>query len=135
MLKKFTFILLLTICYGTSNAQQVVGRKELLSLPLGQHTVDNVQVKEIMFNPGQRAPRHLHPCPIVGYVAEGSVIYQIEGKPAQTLHQGDAFYEPANTAIARFDNASTDKPLKFIAFYLANGDQPLIQMLPASDEK
>jgi len=119
----------------TSNAQQAAGRKDLLSITLGRQSVDNVQVKEITMNPGQHAPRHQHPCPVVGYVAEGSVIYQIQGQPAQTLHQGDAFYEPANTAIARFDNASADKPLKFVAFYLTNGDQPLIHMLPVSKEK
>lgn len=135
MQKQLTLILLLTMAYITSNAQKAVDRKDLLSVTFGRQSVDNVQVKEITFNPGQRAPRHQHPCPIVGYVAEGSVIYQVEGKPAQTLYQGDAFYEPANTAIARFDNASADKPLKFIAFYLANGDEPLIQILPASGEK
>lgn len=107
----------------------------LLSVTFGRQSVDNVQVKEITFNPVQLAPRHQHPCPIVGYVAEGSVIYQIEGKPAQTLHQGDAFYEPANRVIARFDNASADKPMKSIAFYLTKEDEPLIQILPALGEK
>ncbi|MCF0063772.1 cupin domain-containing protein [Dyadobacter chenwenxiniae] len=134
MQKQIIFILLLTMIYINSTAQQAVGRKDLLSVTLGIQSVDKVQIKEITLSAGQHAPLHQHPCPVVGYVAEGSLIYQIQGQPAQTLNQGDAFYEPANTAIARFDNALADKPLKFIAFYLTNGEQSLIQILPASND-
>jgi len=32
----------------------------------------------------------------------------------------------------RFDNASAEQPMKFIAYYLLDGQQDLIQMLPAA---
>jgi hypothetical protein len=32
--------------------------------------------------------------------------------------------------ILRFDNASSSAPMKFIAHYLLNGKQALIEMLP-----
>ena len=40
------------------------------------------------------------------------------------------FYEPAETAILRFDNSSTEKKMRFIAFYLLESQQQLIETLP-----
>jgi len=87
-------------------------------------------VREIEFAPGQQTGRHLHPSPVVGYIAEGAALLQVEGHAPQSLPLGSAFYEPAETVIARFDNASQTKPLKFIAYYLLTADEPLIEMLP-----
>lgn len=42
---------------------------------------------------------------------------------------GSAFYELADVVIARFDNASAVFPMEFIAQYLLDGDQALIEML------
>jgi len=41
-------------------------------------------------------------------------------------------YEPADTIIARFDNASPTEPMKFIAYYLLASNEPLIELLPAT---
>jgi hypothetical protein len=35
----------------------------------------------------------------------------------------------AGARILRFDNASSEHPLEFVATYLLQGDQPLIEML------
>lgn len=80
--------------------------------------------------PKQKAPLHLHPSPVVGVVTEGVIAYQIEGEPVQYLKAGDAFYEPANVRVARFDNDG-EQPAKFTAFYLLGKDEhELIRMLP-----
>ena len=81
---------------------------------------------------GQQAGRHLHPCAVLGYIVEGTASYQIEGEAMQTLPAGSAFYEPADTVIANFGNASDSEPMTFIAFYLLDGEQELIQMLESS---
>lgn len=48
----------------------------------------------------------------------------------KTLKAGDAFFEPANTKILHFDNASAIEPMTFIAFYLlGKGEDELIRML------
>lgn len=83
-----------------------------------------------MFAPGQETGRHRHPCPVVGYIAEGSAVLQIEGHDAQTLPTGAAFYEPAEIVVTRFDNASQTQPMKFIAYYLVAANEPLIELLP-----
>jgi quercetin dioxygenase-like cupin family protein len=107
-------------------------RRPLLSAALGRRTVTRVDVREIVFQPGQKTPRHLHPCPVVGYIAEGTALYRREGEEVTTvLHAGSAFYERADTVIASFDNASTTKPMTFIAYYLLDGEQELIELLPS----
>ena len=43
---------------------------------------------------------------------------------------GRGVYEPAQTVIARFDNASQTEPMKFIPYYLLEANEPLIELLP-----
>jgi quercetin dioxygenase-like cupin family protein len=112
-------------------AEGSILRRPLLSAMLGSRVVTHVDVREIIFQPGQHTGRHLHPCPVVGYIAEGTALFQREDEAEpRTLTSGFAFYEPADTVIVRFDNASSTEPMKFIAYYLLNGEQELIQMLP-----
>jgi hypothetical protein len=66
----------------------------------------------------------------------GSVAYgrrssscAVEGQPPKSLPEGAAFFEPANTKIVHFDNASSRDPATFVAFYLlGKDDQKLIEM-------
>jgi quercetin dioxygenase-like cupin family protein len=106
-------------------------RRPLLSVALGDRNISKVEVREIVFQPGQQTGRHLHPCPVVGYIAEGTAVLQIDGEAPLTLPTGSAFHEPAKATIVRFNNASETAPMKFIAYYLLDGEQELIQMLPA----
>ena len=110
-------------------ALQTIERKQLLLAALGSRRVTSVDVRAICLQPGQFAGRHLHPCPVLGYIAEGTALYQIEEQPSQTLPAGSAFYEAADAVIAHFGNASETEPMTFIAFYLLDGDQELIKML------
>jgi quercetin dioxygenase-like cupin family protein len=109
--------------------EQTIIRRPLLSAELQDKTVTRVDVREIVFQPGQETGLHKHPCPVFGYIAEGEAVLQVEGKPSQHLSAGSAFYEPADTVIARFDNASAKSPMRFICYYLLNGEQELIEML------
>jgi len=113
-------------------AQLTITRKPLLSAVLNNKNVTAVDVREIVFAPGQQTGLHKHPCPVFGYIAEGEAVLQIKGRPPQHLPTGASFHEPSETVILRFDNASTENPLRFIAFYLLEGPQELIEMLPAA---
>jgi quercetin dioxygenase-like cupin family protein len=106
-----------------------IERRPLLTAAIGGRNVTSVDVREIQFQPGQETGRHLHPCPVVGYIVEGTAVFQIEGEPEKTLPTGSAFFEPANKVVARFDNASNAAPMSFIACYLLDGEQDLIRML------
>jgi len=65
--------------------------------------IDRAQVREIRILPLQPARLHVHNGPVFGSIVAGSVVYQIDGKPASVLRLGDVFYEPKGERIARFD--------------------------------
>jgi quercetin dioxygenase-like cupin family protein len=109
--------------------KETIFRKPLLTVPLGSTTITAVEVREIRFGPHQETGLHKHPCPVIGYVAEGTALLEVEGQPPVLLPAGSSFHEPANTVILRFDNAG-DAPMTFIAHYLMHGEHPLIEMLP-----
>jgi quercetin dioxygenase-like cupin family protein len=106
-------------------------RKALLTASIeGSKVVERVEIKEIELPVSQATGRHLHPCPVVGQVIDGEIAFQIEGHPETLLKAGDAFFEPANTRVLRFDNIGP-KTAKFVAFYLmGKEDRELIRMIP-----
>lgn len=106
-----------------------IERRPLLAAALPDWWTTKVDVRAIRFGPGQTTGLHSHPGQVVGYIAAGAAILQIEGRPAQRLETGAAFHEPAGARILQFDNASGEDPLEFVAIYLLQGDQPLIEML------
>jgi len=110
-------------------SQPTIERKQLLTAVLGNRKVTNADVRVIQLEPGQQSGRHLHPCAVLGYIVNGAATLQIEGELVQSLPTGSAFYEPAETVIANFGNASDSESMTFVAFYLLDGEQDLIQML------
>jgi quercetin dioxygenase-like cupin family protein len=109
-------------------------RRPLLAADLNHKNVTRVDVREIVFEPGRATGLHRHPCPVFGYVAEGEAVLEVQGEPVQKLPAGSAFYEPAGKVIARFDNASPCEKMRFICYYLLEGKQELIEMLPPATE-
>jgi quercetin dioxygenase-like cupin family protein len=109
--------------------EATIRRKQLLEAALGSRTLTSVDAREITLEAGQIGGRHLHPCPVVGYILSGVAIYQKEGEQEQLLPAGTAFYEPADVVVAQFGNASSKDELRFLAFYLLEGKQDLITML------
>jgi quercetin dioxygenase-like cupin family protein len=103
-----------------------IRRTTLLSHPL-HAAPDRVEGYRVELPPGRSAGRHSHPGPVTGYVEGGLIAFEPDGQPARQLGPGDVFFEPAGETIHRFDNLSDTEPATFIAFYLLNGDQPLIQ--------
>lgn len=114
----------------TPRPEQQIIRKDLLTALIGDRSVGRVEIKQIDFAPDQKAGLHRHPCPVVGYVARGTILFQSEGQPPKSLPEGSVFFERANSKILHFDNASPRDPATFIAFYLlGKDDQKLIEML------
>jgi quercetin dioxygenase-like cupin family protein len=97
-------------------------RTILLTAPIeGSKLVDHVEMRAITIAAHQRTGPHVHPCPVVGTVTSGSIVFQVEGQAERTLKAGDAFYEPANTPILHFDTAA--EPATFAASFLLGKDQ------------
>jgi quercetin dioxygenase-like cupin family protein len=93
-------------------------RKDLLTAIIEERKiVAKVGIQEITMDVGVDAPLHLHPCPTMGVVTEGIIVFEIEGEQSQHLKVGDAFYEPADVRVSKFNNGG-DTPAKFVVFYL-----------------
>src|SRR4029077_840022 len=54
----------------------------------------------VELDPGVASPKHWHPGEEIVYVLEGSLEYQIEGKPPVTLKAGDVLFIPARAIHA-----------------------------------
>lgn len=49
------------------------------------------------FQPGATVGPHTHPGEEAGYLLEGSLVFEIAGKPTVTIKAGETFFVPANT--------------------------------------
>ncbi|MFC0437352.1 hypothetical protein [Kutzneria buriramensis] len=89
--------------------------------------VERIETRRIRIPAGVAAGPHIHNCPVVGSIVEGSVAYQVEGEPVVVLTPGDVFYEAEGARITRFD--ALDDDVMFIGhFLLAAGQEPEIDV-------
>jgi quercetin dioxygenase-like cupin family protein len=85
-----------------------------------------VQVR-VDFDPGYVAPKHTHPGEEIVYVLEGTLEYQIEGKPPVTVKPGDVLFVPAGT-IHAVKNVGSGNGAE-LATYVVEKVKPLITLV------
>src|ERR1700742_101037 len=76
---------------------------------------------------GAAAGRHTHPGIETGYVLEGELELDIDGKPPLKLKAGDSYQIPAG---AVHDAKAGDKPLKILGVYVVDKTKPLASPAP-----
>lgn len=91
-----------------------------------------VTVVEVRYGPGESSKPHGHPCPVIGYVIEGTYRTQVRGEAEVVYTAGQSFFEAANGAHMVSANASTDKPVRFLAYFTCDRETPLMQPVPDS---
>jgi quercetin dioxygenase-like cupin family protein len=79
--------------------QPGIKRTDLLRHDLSVPGREVVQVR-VDFAPGVAFGKHSHPGEEIAYVLEGSLEYQVEGKPPVTLKAGEVLFIPAGTVHA-----------------------------------
>ncbi|MBX3737687.1 MAG: cupin domain-containing protein [Candidatus Didemnitutus sp.] len=111
-------------------ATPAVTRQDLLNAVIDPaRSVASIAIKRVTLQPHSPTGLHLHPCPVIGVVMEGEILFQLEGGPRQILRAGDAVHEPANARVLHFDNIG-DRPAILTACYLLAPDQhELIRLL------
>ena len=82
----------------------------------------------VEFAPGAGFPKHAHPGEEIVYVVEGSLIYDVEGKPPVTLDAGDVLFIPAG-AFHAVNNVGSRKGSE-LATYVVEKGKPLITLAP-----
>jgi quercetin dioxygenase-like cupin family protein len=76
---------------------------------------------------GGAAARHTHPGVETGYVLEGELELDIDGKPPLKLKAGDSYEIPAG---AVHDAKAGDKPFKVLGVYVVDKTKPLASPAP-----
>ena len=113
--------------------RQTIYRKPLFTAVLEQaKKVGKVEIKEIVFQLWPENGIAIF-IPVSGrWIHRGrdGSVSDRRGSEERKLRAGEAFFEPANVKILKFDNASDTKGMKFIAFYLLDANEnELIRML------
>jgi quercetin dioxygenase-like cupin family protein len=107
----------------TEAQQSEIKRTDLqrndLSIP--RHEVIQVRVD---FAPGATAAKHNHPGEEIVYVIEGSIEYQLEGKPPVTLKAGEVLFIPAGVMHSAKNVGAVNGAE--LATYIVEKGKPLI---------
>jgi quercetin dioxygenase-like cupin family protein len=107
-------------------AQTGIKRTDLQRHDLGTSGREAIQVR-VDFAPGAAFGKHTHPGEEIIYVLEGSLEYDIEGKPPVTLKAGDVFFVPAGTVHAA-RNAGSSNAAE-LATYVVEKGKPVLTLV------
>ena len=108
-----------------ATASTGIKRTHLQRNDLGMAGYEAVHVRDD-FDPGVTSGKHAHPGEGIICVLEGSLEYQIEGRPPVTLKAGDVVFVPAG-AIHTARNAGRSKAAE-LATYVVEKGKPLLTL-------
>jgi quercetin dioxygenase-like cupin family protein len=124
---RITAVAALTVGSGfvlaVAPAQQGVKRTDLQRHDLGVPGREVVQVR-VDLAPGVAFDKHTHPGEEIVYVLEGSLEYEVEGKPPVTRRAGEVLFIPARTVHAARNVGSTNGAE--LATYVVEKGKPLL---------
>ena len=80
---------------------------------------------EVTYPPGGASAAHSHPCPVIGYVLDGAIRFQVNSEPEIVFHAGESFYEAPGALHRISANASRTEDAKFLAFFVCDGEREL----------
>jgi quercetin dioxygenase-like cupin family protein len=103
-----------------------IGRTEVLRHDLGATGREVIQVR-VDFDPGYVSRTHTHPGEEIIYVLEGTLEYEVEGKPPVTLKAGDVLFIPAGTIHAA-KNVGSGNAAE-LATYIVEKGKPLVVLV------
>ena len=125
---RITAVLAMIIACGlatdVAQAQQTGSKRtDLQQHDLSAPGREVIQVR-VDFDPGYVSPRHTHPGEEIIYVLEGTLEYQIGGKPPVTVKPGDVLFVPAGTVHAA-KNVGSGNGAE-LATYVVERGKPLV---------
>jgi quercetin dioxygenase-like cupin family protein len=116
--------LVLMVGSGLARAQQAgLKRSDLQRHDLSAPGREVVQAR-VELDPGVVAPKHWHPGEEIIYVLEGTLEYQLEGKPPVTVKTGGVLFIPAHTVHSAKNVGSG--PGVELATYVVEKGKPLV---------
>ena len=91
--------------------------------------VTHVETTRVDFLPGQEMPEHMHPVPVVCFVARGSFLASIGRAPVRKIEVGDTTLERAGEVVHYFRNASPTRPAQLYCTTLAGPDDKQLSVM------
>ena len=111
-------------------ADQLAGKLKRTEV---QHRTSSIPGREIVvvlteIPVGVESGWHIHPGEEIGYILEGAIVLEQEGKPVVTLGPGKTFFIPAGTV----HNATnkTASPARVLANYIVEPGKPVATPVP-----
>jgi quercetin dioxygenase-like cupin family protein len=101
-------------------------RTELQRQDLSVPEREVIQVR-VDFDPGYVAPTHRHFGEEIIYVLEGTLVYEVEGRPPTTYKAGDVLLVPSG-AVHSVKNVGTGNGAE-LATYVVEKGKPLITLV------
>ena len=121
------FIMTSSLASDVAQAQQVGGKRtDLQRHDLSAPGREVIQVR-VDFDPGYVSPRHTHPGEEIIYVLEGTLEYEIAGKPPARVKPGDVLFVPAG-AVHAAKNVGSGNGAE-LATYIVEKGKPLITVV------
>jgi quercetin dioxygenase-like cupin family protein len=120
-------------CAAAQTAQKKNERAQLAfshELPRLNGDKLSVSVVEVNYAPGESSMPHSHPCPVIGYVLEGTLRTQVKGEPEVIYKTGESFYEAPNGVHLVSANPSHTASTKLLAYFVCDHDTPLSIAVP-----
>jgi quercetin dioxygenase-like cupin family protein len=119
MNKILVFLLLLFPWLASSSADaQVAKETPLMTKDLSDVPGKEGLIERVVLAPGEVVPAHRHNADVFAYVLEGSVITQVKGGRALTIHADELFYESPEDVHIASRNASTTQPATLLVFFV-----------------
>ena len=118
------------IAVGVIGTQVLAGKEELAKGTVLQRAgLAGVKGKEAVLvlrelPPGKESGKHSQSGTEIAYILEGSVIFEMQGKPPVTLKAGDSF-QTGPRQVHNVKNASTTAPGKSLVFYVVEKGKAL----------
>jgi len=128
---RILIVVALTTAIGVAMHATPAQQSGIKRTALQRHDLDApgrevVQVR-VDFAPGVAFGKHWHPGEEIVYVLEGSLEYQVEGRPPTTLKAGDVLFIPARTIHAA-RNVGRNNGAE-LATYVVEKAKPLVVMV------
>ena len=132
-MKTARIMTLAVLIVGSGLVLQVAGAQQpgIKRTDLQRHDL-SVPGREVIqarveFDPGVAFGKHRHPGEEIIYVIEGSLEYEVEGKPPMTLKAGEVLFIPSGTIHAA-KNVGNGNAAE-IATYVVEKGKPLVELV------
>jgi quercetin dioxygenase-like cupin family protein len=116
----------ISVAHQAQAQQAGTHRTELSKNDISIPGWEAVQLR-VDIDPGKIAPNHRHPGEEIIYVVEGTLEYQLEGRPAVTLKAGDVLFVPKGVIHSAKNVGQTNAAE--IGTYIVPKGKPLVEWI------